>query len=527
MEPLRTFWANVQARWTAASTRNRAIVLFAAAAVAAFGLLGYVRFREPSNAVLFSGLADEDAAAVVERLRELRVPYTLSEEGGTILVPEDQVHETRLSLASAGLPSGGSVGFELFDEARFGESEFAEQIQYRRALEGELARTIGHIDGVEDARVHLVLPHRTLLSGDESRATASVALHLRVGHHLETEQVRGLVHLVASSVRGLSAEDVTIVDGDGRRLAGGGDDGAETASDAEGLRDRIARSRETAAQDLLDATFGPGVAVVRVTADVTFATEEHVEEAYDPSRVATRSFELTTEGGSEGSGSVGGIPGAVSALPGGPSPETGAAGAGVGGRRSEVRNFEVTKVLHRSVEPALRLSRLSVAVLVDGTYTGEGDARTFVPRTEAELTRIRDVVGSAAGVVSDRDQITVDCVAFAPRPIEPDEVAPLRVLGMAPQELGMGGVALLLLLGVGGAWLVSRRRAARAALALPKPTQVVAVQSIPTAEPVPEDAEGVHAMALEVARRDPALAARIVRGWLAAPVETPVETPAA
>lgn len=511
----------VRLRWGQAGTRGRAIVLFAIAGVAALGFLAYVQTREPARAVLFSGLAAEDAAAVLEALNERHVSYSLAEEGTTILVPEDQVHETRLALASGGLPAGGTVGFELFDESRFGESEFAEQVQYRRALEGELARTIGHIEGVERARVHLVLPHRTLLSGDETHASASVALHLRAGRHLATDQVRGLVHLVASSVRGLAAEDVTIVDGDGRRLAGGGENDAESASDAEGLRDRIAHARERAVQELLDTTLGPNTSAVRVTADVTFATEEHVEEAYDPTRVATRSFELTTDGGEEGAAGTGGIPGAVSALPGGPAPEAGVAGAGTGGRRSEIRNFEVTKILHRSVEPALRLSRLSVAVLVDGTYEGEGESRRFVPRSAEDMARIRAVVASAAGLVESRDQITVECVPFVAREAE---IEPEPSAFGEPATLAIGaGAAVVVIAALLGAWVVARRRVRPSlpALAAP-PAQVIPIH--PADEPLPEEAESLHALALEVARRDPVLAARVVRGWLTAPAPTSVET---
>lgn len=530
MERIEAFRQALMQRWAALTFAQRAMALSGVAIALTGALLYAVSNREPELEPLFSNLSAEDAGAIVERLREDRVPYELGDEGATILVPEGRVHELRLSLASDGLPSGGGVGFELFDSTRFGESEFTEQVQYRRALEGELGRTIAHIDGVESARVHLVLPQRTLLASDEIRATASVVLHVRPGRHLDADQVRGLVHLVASSVRGLEPDDVTLVDGDGRRLAGGdaAATGLEEASEAENLRVRITETRERAVQDLLDAALGPNVAVVRVTADVTMANEEHVEESYDPARTATRSFELVTEGaGPPGGETVSGIPGAVSALPGGPAFDETAATT-TDGRRSEIRNFEVTKVLHRSVEPALRLSRLSVAVLVDGTYEGEGEERHFVARSDEDLARIREIVASAAGVVDARDRISVECVPFAaPPPSEDLEGAESGI----PVAYVVGASVLVLLLGAGLAgFLLLRRRRRAAELALAASTAAEAPVTV-TVKPLdenpvtPEDAETVHVLALDFARRDPELAARVVKGWLAAPAEAPAPPP--
>jgi flagellar M-ring protein FliF len=523
MERLLALRTAMLERWAALGLVQRVGALTALAALVTAGIVWWASDRGPTLSPLFSRLSPEDAGAIVERLREDRVTYELDAEGTTVLVPEERVHELRLALAADGLPRGGGVGFELFDETRFGESEFTEQVQYRRALEGELARTIAHIEGVERARVHLVLPQRTLLTSEEARASASVALHLRAGHRLEPDQVRGLVHLVASSVRGLTPENVTLVDGDGRSLSATEDEsGLAGAAGAEALRERIARTRERAAQELLDATLGPNVAVVRVTAEVTVANEEHIEEIYDPERTATRSFELTSEGTPPGGEAAGGIPGAVSALPGG-APLEPTPGDAAGGRRTEVRNFEVTKVLHRSVEPALRLSRLSVAVLVDGTWEGEGDARTFVPRSAEELARIREIVASATGVVDERDRISVDCVSFAPS----SELE----LGSDGTERGFGwywaaALAALLLVGAGGAaaFFVRRRRQSRTIALSADPLAV----SLPAEPPVPyEDAEIVHTLALDYARRDPELAARVIKGWLAAPAEEDAEAPAA
>ncbi len=548
MQPLLALRDRALARWNAAAMRERVLLLVGIAALVAVALLGYARASRVEMAVLFSGLAEQDAAGIVARLRETHIPYEIAADGGTILVPEASVHETRLALASDGLPAGGGVGFEIFDTQRFGESEFVEQVQYLRALEGELGRTIGHLGGVDSARVHLVLPQRSLLEGNDDHARASIAVRMQPGHRLGADQVRGMVHLVASSVRGLDPENVTVVDGEGRRVAGGDDEEtSESARDAETLRERIEHGRERAVQELLDATLGVGVAVVRLSADVSFAHEERLEESYDPDRTATRSFELTTEGAAAAApGATSGVAGAVSALPGGPSAESEASTTSEGGRRVEVRNFEVTKLVRRAVEPLGRVTRLSVAVVVDGTWEGEGDARHFVPRTAEELARIRSVVMSAAGLRDDRgDSLTVECVPFViPTPdAEALAAASPGVLGMPTWQLASIAGAILAVLTIAAVIFMRRRRAARRSttlavsdeLALPSPMATLATSAAQalSLDLVPPEAEldhdAIRVRVIDLARRDPELAARIVRGWLSEgePSSTEVPTPAA
>lgn len=202
--PPEGFVARVRQRWEALPHRTRLLVLFGVAAAVCVGVVVYLSNHEGSYETLFAGLSPEDTAAVTERLTSMGIPHELGEGGTSVLVPSDQVHDARLTLASEGLPSGGALGFELFDEQRFGESEFSERVKYHRALEGELSRTISHLAGVDSARVHLVLPRRALFNSDEQSASASVALRLNPGWQMREDRVRGIVHLVASSVRGLS-----------------------------------------------------------------------------------------------------------------------------------------------------------------------------------------------------------------------------------------------------------------------------------------------------------------------------------
>jgi flagellar M-ring protein FliF len=531
-------WTRLRERWAALPLPWRVGALAGLAMLVAGAVLYYARSSTPEMEVLYAGLEEADAAEIVERLRAQHTPYEIGPDGTTLRVPASVVHETRLSLAAEGLPVGSGVGFEIFDTQRFGESEFVEQVQYLRALEGELSRTIGALDGVESARVHLVLPERTLLGGRGRNARASIVVAMRGVRRLREDQVRGIVHLVAGSVRDLDPTNVTVVDGEGRPLSGNEEEEAGSADDAESLRERIERSRERAIQDMLDQTLGAGAAVVRLSADVSFTREERLEERYDPEQIATRSFELTTEGADPiATGTTAGIAGAVSALPGGPGPETTTTPLAEGGRRTEVRNYEVTKTVHRAVEPIGRVTRLSVAVLIDGHWEGEGEERHFVTRPDEDLARIRSVVASAAGIREERgDTLSVECVPFVLPPAADDEAA---AIAAASTQTTLVAVSVAVLAAtVIGAWLFVRRRRAqreaaeKAALALAEATATneeaerkaeEAKEETSTALAPAEsgDPESIRVRVIDFARREPELAARVVRAWLAADAAAP------
>ncbi|HET8934181.1 MAG TPA: flagellar basal-body MS-ring/collar protein FliF [Polyangiales bacterium] len=380
--------------------------------------------REPQKGVLFSNLSDDDAARIVEKLRGANIPYEFGAGNTTLLVPEKQVYETRLMLASEGLPSGGGVGFEVFDQQRFGESEFTEQVKYHRALEGELARTISHLAGVKRARVHLVLPTRSLFADREQDASASVVVHLVPGWKVREDQVKGIVHLVASSVRGLDPDHVTLVDGDGRPLdrSDSREEAGELTGKADAYRRDIERSKERAAQQMLDASLGQRKSMVRVAAAVNFAREEVTEELYDPETIAQRSFQIVEEREGAGARTVGGLPGTPSNLPGGEAAVSGPGGGAGLTRRSETRNYEVSKYMRRAVEPVGRVTGLQVAVVADGRYRGTGEKKKFEPLSKDELDRIQKLVAGAVGIDEKRgDRVVVECIAFAPVVAPPDD----------------------------------------------------------------------------------------------------------
>jgi flagellar M-ring protein FliF len=511
--------------------------------------------RPPHKAVLFSNLSDDDAARIVDKLRSANIPYEFGPDGTTLLVPETQVHETRLMLASENLPSGGGVGFEVFDQQRFGESEFSEQVKYHRALEGELARTISHLAGVKRARVHLVLPTRSLFAANEQDASASVVVHLVPGWKMRDDQVRGIVHLVASSVRGLDPEKVTLVDGDGRTLGRGSHNEGELANDADAYRRAIELSKERAAQQMLDTTLGLGKSMVRVAAAVSFTREETTEETYDPKTIAQRSFQITEEKGGGTDRTVGGLAGVPTNLPGGERPSSAPAGGGETSRRSETRNYEVSKVLRKAVEPVGRVTGMQVAVVVDGRYKGTGEKRKFEALGKDELDRISHLVAGAIGIDEKRgDKIVVECISFAPVVIPADDRSALeRAVGPYSNYVIYAAIAILALI----AFRMLRKSVSRQD-AVPTPTladvlngpQVPAMtagapvpteagaaapgalppgaipdllqlpqRKVPTAASQEQDAavEQVRQLASELASNEPEAAARVIRGWLSEP----------
>jgi len=507
----------------------RATILAGTGIALAVGLVGYSYVTTPNMSVLFSNLSPDDAAQVVERLNTLSIPYELEAGGSTIHIPEDQVHETRLTLSAEGVPRGGGVGFEIFDEQRFGESEFSQQVNYHRALEGELSRTIRQVAGVERARIHLVMPERTVFTANESPASASVALTLSPGWTMREDQTRGIVNLVAASVRGLQPQNVTVVDHQGRNLSAA-INGEDSPADTIQFRAQVERTTERAAQEVLDRFLGGGHAFVRVSADVNFAREEVLEERYDDNANATRSFQITEEGNGRVTGQVEGIPGAAANLEGGEPAQAIGEREGVN-RRSETRNFEPSKTVRRSVEPVGRIRRLSVAVVLDTNWApGEDGELISDLRPADQMEQIEQIVARAVGLDLERgDQIQVEQFEFSSsrNPIEPEPVydpddmlAPYKPIFPYVGYFLLAVFGLLLYRRIRG--FIKRQRlivgeraasAARASAAMGVPGLTTAnTQNILTA-----DVQGneIRLMAAELAAQDPDRAARVIQGWLA------------
>ncbi|NDY42884.1 flagellar M-ring protein FliF [Dissulfurirhabdus thermomarina] len=413
--------AQLQGIWRQLDLRQRIVsglvILFTFAAFA--GL--YVFTSQATYGVLYKDLAPEDAADIVEWLKTEGIPYRLSGGGTAVEVPQDKVYEARLSLASKGLPKGQSVGFEIFDQNRLGATEFVQKVNYQRALQGELERTIARFPQVESVRVHLAQPEEAVFVAERREPTASVVLRLKSGMALSDAQVRGVAFLVASAVPRLQMDKVSVVDTSGNilfpeRPAGGTGDHPTTAQLQ--YRRNLENYYKQKIQSMLEDALGPSKAVARVSAEIDFDEVSLNEDRYDPDTVAVRSEQKVVEGAAA-PGAPGGVPGVKGALAdklqgnlGG-----GAAAAGAAGTRREqsVTNYEITR-LQRQVRGAVgKIKRLSVGVLVDGTYktdekTGQ---RVYVPRTPEEMANLERIVRAAMGFSDDRgDELSVVNVPF-------------------------------------------------------------------------------------------------------------------
>jgi flagellar M-ring protein FliF len=371
--------------------------------------------QQPLYRPLFTNLSPDDAGAIVEALKAEKVSYQLDDGGRAVLVPAERLYELRLTLASRGLPEGGGVGFEVFDKQTLGQTDFQQRLNFQRALQGELSRTIGQLAGVDAARVHLAIPERSLFVSQNRGPSASVVVKLAQGRTLARAQVDGIVHLVASSVEGLDAGHVTVVDESGRVLTS--DKGSQTqeglSSSALEYQQGYETTLEERVQSMLGAVVGRDKVIARVTATMDFARVERTEESYDPDKSVLKQTHTVKEISS------GAKPGAA---PGTATNLTNDANAAVAEgpkseRKDESSSYEISKVISRTVGPVGTLKSISVAVMVDGTYTGEGEKKAFTPRPQPELDRMRDLVKRAVGADDKRgDKVEVVSVAFVSDP---------------------------------------------------------------------------------------------------------------
>lgn len=397
------------------------------AGVLALVLWGYMGTGSDYG-VLFSNLAQDDAAAITSKLKSKKVPYRLEGGGGTILVPRSDVYEMRLSLAGEGMPKGGGVGFELFDRQGLGTTDFVQRLNYQRALQGELARTISGIPEIVEARVHIVTPKESLFVEDQKKASAAVAVKLRQGRGLSPAQIDGIVNLVSSAVPDLHPSQVTVVDLSGRILSKPQDaltpGGLSTAQMT--FQRQAEESLERKVQSLFDQILGPRKSIVRVSADLDFQKIDTREESFTPNKDLIRSEQKTMERSSKG-GEAAGSPdarfemskGTISAPPPGKGPpplspplaSAPAPGAGME-RQSELRNYEINRVMKQVVEQPGKIKRLSVAVVVDGIYKGKGNA--FNPRPPEEMRQFSNLAKKAIGFSVDRgDQLEISSAPLA------------------------------------------------------------------------------------------------------------------
>ncbi len=418
--------------------------------------------REGEYRTLYRGLEDAEAAQVVEALTSERIDYRIADGGTAIEVPAARVHEARMRVASRGLPSGNSPGFEIFDQGTFGVTDFVQKVNYHRALQGELARTIEQVEGVEKVRVQLALPQRkALLRKDERKATASVVVRLQSGFDLEPGQIRGIVHLVASSVEGLDPSQVTLVDNRGRLLApqsdldpsGGG------APSMLGAARSLERDLEDQVESILERTVGLGRVVAKVSAQVDWTQTEKTEEIFDPNSQIERSTQRETETSSD-STSEGGVVGIVANSPEAAPPAASTGTDSSSSRTSETVNYELSKTVSRQILPTGKIERLSVAVLIDGkpVVGGEGEAPAegaegeaapaFAPWSTDEIAEFEQLAKRAVGFSAERgDEISVINAPFYAIDSELEDSSPLVSPGvLALFSTVLQGIVLLVAL---------------------------------------------------------------------------------
>lgn len=425
----------------------------------ALGMLGFFAFlilraAEPARTLLFGGLAGADAQQIVERLEALGVPYQLSGSGDAILVPADQALRLRMTLAEEGLPSGGVVGYELFDRSSaFGQTDFLSNVNLRRALEGELARTIGTIRSVRAARVHLVQPDRGLFRRDQTPPSASIVVSLQGSQRLEPRQVQAIVDLVAAAVPGLQPSGVTVVDDRGNLLARGGEDalGGGLAGGAEERRAALEEHTRGKIVQLLERTLGPGRVDAQVSIELDLQQVTTTAESFDPEGQVPRSSQTVEESSERTDPAANDTLTVANNLPtAAPAAGTGGGGREASRRNEETINYEISRTVRSQTQTPGAIKRMGIAVQVDGTYRpGDDGQPMFQPLPADELAQLEALVRSAAGVSEERGDV-VEIVSrpfVAPPAAEPIEPGWLDLSSpLLARAIEVGGLALTALI---------------------------------------------------------------------------------
>ncbi len=434
------------------------LALFIGAAVLLLGLFIFVsaRISSPPLSPIYTDLTLDDSAKIVSELEKLNVPYELRGNGSQILVPSDQMLRLRLSLAQQGLPSGGSiVGYEIFDRSEtMGTSSFVMSVNMMRAMEGELARTISSLSQVESSRVKIVIPKQEIFNRDKQESTASVVLKLRGISELSKEQISSITHLVASSVPGLKPSKVTLIDTRGRLLAGGTGDNSDmstTAATADEYRITYENRLKSTLESLLEKSVGNGKVKVTVNADIDFDRVVTNSETYDPNGQVARSIQTgeEKEQASEKEGKENTT--VANNLPNSQGNQTSNGSNRIISKTDETTNFEISKTVQNHVKETGKVNRLSVAVLVDGTYSEDKDGKpVYTPRNDDERKQIDRLIKSSIGYDEKRgDKVEIVNMRF----IAPTETATSSPLEWLKQDLHsiiqtvvFGGVAVLIIL---------------------------------------------------------------------------------
>jgi len=370
--------------------------------------------------LLYSNLLPEDASLIINRLKEQKIDYQISSNGSAILVPDEMVYETRMDFASQGLPKGGVVGFEIFDNAKLGMTEFLQNINYQRALQGELARTINGFSEIQSSRVHFIMPNKSLFIDDVEPAKCTVVVKLLPSKWLSANQITGIAHLVSSSISGLPLKNVTIVDHLGKIISDFKNEASESKINTDQLeyQKKVDQSHENRVKSMLEEVLGVGKVIVRASCVIDFLRLEKTEELYDSANKAIRSEQTLNEIANGNGLNASGIPGVVSNIQQ-EGTKSNQVNSQTMNKQDRSVNYEVGKTIRRIIEPAGSIKKISVAVIVDGTYKveeedEEGESlQSYIPRSQEEMAKLESIVKRAINFDSARgDDIEVVNINF-------------------------------------------------------------------------------------------------------------------
>jgi flagellar M-ring protein FliF len=385
-------------------------------------VIGLSFLQKENYQTLFAGLSTEDASMVVLKLKEQKIPYKLGAAGTTISVPKERVYDVKLLLASQNsLPGSGGVGLELFDKTSYGMTEFMQNVNYKRAIQGELTRTINQMPEIAASRIHIAIPEKTLFTEREKDTTASVFLKMKRGQSLSKEQVAGIVHLVAGSIEGLKVDNVVVIDSSGKVLhrAGAGESGVVLSGQQFELQRNVEKRIEESVQSMLDTFLMNSRSIVRASVELNLRKVEKVEEEYLPDKRAVTGEKKSREKAVNGRGKAGGVPGAAANVAAAVARGSAKQDGGTGDptlnqveREDTSTSYEVSKTVRKIVEPFGDIKRISLAVLVDGKYETvkgkKGEELKYIPRSQQDLGNIKSLVLRAAGLDEERgDKIEV------------------------------------------------------------------------------------------------------------------------
>ncbi len=515
-------------------------LFLALATLAIILLLSVLVFRNISQAqygVLYTNLSPDDAGKILSTLQEEKIPYKIEGDGSIILVPKDKIYEVRLKLASKGLPSSQNVGFEIFNEPKMGATHFQENINYIRAIEGELARTIKKIDAIKDAKVNIALPRDSIFAREEDEAKASVIVSLWPGKTLSKEQVKAIVFLVSHAVPKLKAQNVTVVDNTGRVLSDLiQEKGDEDVGDLVSIKRKLRREIEKSVQSMLARALGPQKVVVRASVDVETAQVDKKDELVNPDQVAVvseRKIQEKTKGFQK---QKGGAPGTPTNVPA--TIKTNNKNLLVDkSKKDTTTNYDVTKSYIVTKQNIFKVKRISVGVLIDGKYVTKKDKngktiREFVPRSKAELQAYEQLVKSAVGFDPKRgDKVTVISIPFE------NTAAANENFGMQPSGSVVGVLkqntlllaaigALVLLLLIMLFLLLRARKAKKAALeakqlqelqnagAMQQAAQAASQLHKQEEEQFSFEKEPIYQRILEISEENPEIVADMLSKWI-------------